>query len=97
MADTVENQAGVKVNVEPNTYFNNLTGKYEEGVRDPDTHVIKFASTPDSPEQDPNQNPNPASVRADELGVNLDEVEGTGDNGEVTVQDVENHHTAAQS
>lgn len=77
-----------KVNVEPNIYFNNLTGKFEEGVRDPDTHVISFTNAPTPTDA--------ASARADELGVNIADVTGSGKDGRVTVTDVEAHHTATQ-
>jgi pyruvate/2-oxoglutarate dehydrogenase complex dihydrolipoamide acyltransferase (E2) component len=70
-----------------NLYFNNLTGKYEEGVRDPDTHVITFTSTPEPTDA--------AQAKADELGVNLADVSGSGKDGRVTVNDVEAHASSA--
>jgi pyruvate/2-oxoglutarate dehydrogenase complex dihydrolipoamide acyltransferase (E2) component len=88
MADTVENSAGVQVAVEPGQYFNNLTGKYESGVRDPDTHVVTFGKKGGPTDA--------AQARAAELGVVIAEVTGSGKDGRVTVQDVEAHHTATQ-
>lgn len=74
--------------VDRNLYFNNNTGEYEEGYRDPVTHVIHFGSgePPDATEA--------ALAKATELAVNLGDVEGTGKDGRVTVSDVESHHKA---
>lgn len=69
-------------NVDKNLYFNNLTGEYEEGYRDPDTHIVYFGS-------EPVERTDAAVEKAQELGVDISSVTGTGKDGKVTAQDVE--------
>ena len=78
-------------NVDRNLYFNNLTGKYEEGYRDPVTHVVHFGDSepPDATEA--------ALAKATELSVNLGDVEGTGRDGRVTAPDVQKHAESLQA
>ena len=56
-------------------------GKYREGFRDPDSHVIVFGEPTDATDA--------AREKAVELGVDVNSVEGTGSEGRVTAQDVE--------
>jgi pyruvate/2-oxoglutarate dehydrogenase complex dihydrolipoamide acyltransferase (E2) component len=76
--------------VDRNLYFNNNTGEYEEGYRDPVTHVIHFGSG------EPPQATEAAIRKAQELSVSIGQVEGTGQEGRVTAPDVESHYKAAQ-
>jgi pyruvate/2-oxoglutarate dehydrogenase complex dihydrolipoamide acyltransferase (E2) component len=75
-------------NVDRNLYFNNLSGKYEEGYRDPVTHVVHFGEG-DAPEAT-----DAAIAKATELSINLGDVEGTGKEGRVTAPDVQKHAEA---
>jgi pyruvate/2-oxoglutarate dehydrogenase complex dihydrolipoamide acyltransferase (E2) component len=68
-----------------NLYFNNLTGQFEEGVRDPETHVIHFGANAGQ-----GQVTEAAQQKANELGVDTSQVAGSGQGGRVTVADVEN-------
>jgi pyruvate/2-oxoglutarate dehydrogenase complex dihydrolipoamide acyltransferase (E2) component len=78
------------VTVDRNLYFNNNTGEYEEGYRDPITHVIHFGSG------EPPEATEAAVRKAQELSVSLGEVEGSGKEGKVTVPDVESYYKALQ-
>jgi pyruvate/2-oxoglutarate dehydrogenase complex dihydrolipoamide acyltransferase (E2) component len=73
-----------EVKLDSNLYFNNNTGKYEEGVRDPVTHVVNFKSSGEAPEAT-----EAALAKAQELSVSITSVEGSGKDGRITVSDVE--------
>ena len=55
-------------------------GVYREGWRDPETHAIHFGEPKDATDA--------AKERAREAGISVQEVEGTGQGGRVTADDV---------
>ena len=92
--------------VDKNLYFNmNKTytdddgveqyGVWEEGWRDKTDHTIHFEE--EAPSAAAAEHTDAAQNRANELGVNIAEVQGTGQNGRVTVNDVEAHAANTQA